>query len=312
MDLTVSIVNTSNWPFVDKCLSSLYSSEILNIDMEVYVVDNCSSDGSVVKVKESYPNVINIINESNLGFAANHNQVLKVANGRYILVLNDDTEVGTTTLAKMVKFMDENKQIGISICKVFLPDGNIQKVCGRFPTFYGEYLSMTLGQIRSKPLRYLKWKMMSDFSYEEENDVDWISGVFHLMRREVVQTIGYYDETFPIYYEDVEYCHRLQSETKYSITYNPKVSILHYHGQTMVRKKTKNYNRFIFNVQGSIYYMTKWHGTFKGNIYKYMLLTTHTMLYVLSGIANTILFKKQLKIYSAHNKFKETVRSYYS
>jgi len=246
-----------------------------------------------------------------MGFAANHNQVLRIARERYILVLNDDTEVDQHTLTEMVRFMDAHPKVGISTCKVVLPTGEIQKICGRFPTFWGEFKTMTIDQIVPWTIGYTRWRMMHDFSYQEPLEVDWISGVFHMIRRDVIEQIGVYDEAFPIYYEDTEYCHRLHNKTDYTIVYNPKASILHYHGQTMNRKKTKNYQRFIFNVKGSIYYMKKYHGRIRGTLFHASLFVAHHTLVAVAFIASVCTLFQARLVRNAFQKFRETVISYY-
>jgi len=311
MDLSIAIINMDNWMYTQKCLDSIRCADSKGLEIEIFVIDNCSTDGSLEAIKSQFPDVQLIINKSVLGFGANNNQVLKVAKGRYMLVLNNDTEVAEHTLREIVRYMDEHSGIGILGCKTYLLDGEIQKTCGRFPTFWGEFKALTFDQIVPWTLKYTRWRMMHDFSYEEAREVDWISGVFHLIRREVVNEIRYYDESFFMYYEDMEYCHRLKNETEYNVTYFPDVSILHYHGKTSVRKKTGSYEPFVHNVKSCFYYMKKSRGRLVGSIFQILVGITHHLLLVVAFISAVVTIFRVRLVRNTLQKFWETVTCYY-
>jgi len=302
----------NNWEYTRKCLSSLMCMDSNGLEIEIYVVDNCSTDGCAGAIKSQFTDVKLITNESILGFGANNNQVLRVAKGRYMLALNNDTEVGEHTLKEMVRYMDEHFEIGILGCKTYLPDGEIQKTCGRFPTFWGEFKTLTIDQVVPWTLKYTRWRMMHDFSYEESHEVDWISGVFQFIRREVISKIGYYDESFFMYYEDMEYCHRLRNETAYSVMYFPEVSILHYHGRTMVREKTGNYKRFIYSTESCVYYMKKNRGRLVGSVFQILVVGTHHLLLVVAFISAVVTLFRVRLVRNAFQKFREMVAFYYA
>src|ERR1700755_599145 len=112
LDLSIIIVNWNGKALLTKCLQCVEST-VKKITYETYVVDNASTDGSQDMVRQNFPNVKLIANTDNVGFATANNQAMKVAEGRYILLLNSDAFVKENTLDYMVKFMDEHPEAGM-------------------------------------------------------------------------------------------------------------------------------------------------------------------------------------------------------
>lgn len=246
MDLSIIIVSWNVKAFLKKCLVSVFK-EAGDLSIEVYVVDNASSDGSAEMVEKDFPNVQLIANKKNHGFAKANNQAIKECSGRYVLLLNPDTEILDNALPKMVKFMEDNKKIGVAGCKLLNPNGTLQSSVRMFP----DLLSSTLVNLKLhhlKPfLHFLAKHLGSNFNYGKNQEVNQVMGAFFMIRREVVKKIGVLDEGYYIWFEEVDYCARVLEKTDYLIYYTPDAKIIHYggesFGQVLSLKKQWYYNK---------------------------------------------------------------------
>lgn len=227
IDLSIIIVNYNTKQLTLNCLKSVYES-ITDYFYEVILIDNASWDDSVSVIQEQYPQVRLIPNTENLGFAKANNQGMRVAEGRYVLLLNSDTVIKQDTLDIMIQFMDENPKVGASGCKVVLPDGSLDKACRRgFPTplatlFYVSKLSKLFPK-NPKINAYHREDLDPDESYP----IECLVGAFMMVRREAIEQVGVLDENFFMYFEDTDWCYRLK-EAGWTNYYYPKTTILHY------------------------------------------------------------------------------------
>ena len=131
MDLSIAIVNWNGVAVLRNCLDSIFGTS-QGIQFEVIVVDNASHDESVAVVETEFPQVQLLRNRQNLGFAAANNQAFAVARGRYVLLLNNDTVVLGGALAKSVRYLDDNPNVGALGCRIEFPDRSFQTSCFRF------------------------------------------------------------------------------------------------------------------------------------------------------------------------------------
>lgn len=227
MKLTISIVNYNTGDYLVKCLQSIQSIEN-EAEIATYVVDNASSDDSIKKAQKLFPKVNFILNKVNLGFGKAHNQVLKKLNTEYALILNPDTLLGRAVISTMLKFMDENSDVGAATCKIVLPDGSIDLTAHRgFPT----PLASLLYFLGIDWLYHLSLKNLNNI-----HEVDAISGSFFLTRKSILDNVGFFDEDFFMYAEDIDLCFRIK-ESGYKIMYVPDVKILHFKGVSSGLKK---------------------------------------------------------------------------
>lgn len=231
IDLSIIIVsfNTKNLLLV--CIDSV-RKYTKGINYEIIVVDNGSSDGTQEAIKK-IKGVRPILNRENLGFAAANNQGIKIAQGRYILLLNSDTELREDSLGKMVGWMKKNSRVGISSCKLLNPSASTQATGGFFPNlarvfFWATFLddlplvSNLFGAYHPHTSRFFT---RSRF-YENAHRQDWVTGAFFLMRREVVGDIGLLDEDFFMYVEEVDYCFRAKKKG-WEVWYVPITGVVH-------------------------------------------------------------------------------------
>lgn len=231
MDLSIIIVNFNTGQFLKKCLVSIYKSlEKSKLSFDVTVVDNDSTDESVKTVKNKFPQVQLIENQKNLGFSKANNQGIKIARGEYILFLNPDTIVPKETLPLMVKFMKENRDIGIATCRVELPSGKLDDACHRgFPTPWNAFCHfLGLGKLFPKS-NYFNGYHLGYQNIDKTHEINACAGAFLLIRRQVGEGVGWFDEDYFWYGEDLDLCFRVK-KAGWKIMFVPQVKIIHYKG----------------------------------------------------------------------------------
>lgn len=228
VSLSVVIVNWNTRPLLAACLQSVQAAA-LHVDggVEVIVVDNASADGSAAALSGEYPWVHLIANTWNRGFAAANNQGIEVSTGRYLLLLNPDTEVSEDALALMIDFMDANPKVGGTGPLLTGEDGRLQQSSTPLPTLAGEFWRLfhleSLAPVTSYPLE--KWRNGGP------RRVETVQGACFMIRHDVVRQIGALDERFFIYTEEVDFCRRMR-DAGWELYWLPGVTVLHYGGQS--------------------------------------------------------------------------------
>jgi GT2 family glycosyltransferase len=228
VELSVCIVTYQARDLLRDCLCSLY--ENTNLDLEVIVVDNGSQDGVAEMLQTEFPAVHFIQNPGNLGYTRPMNQALRAGRGRYLLQLNPDTLILPGALECLMSFLAAHPQVGICGPKVLNRDGTLQKPCRRGESRPLAVLAYFTGLAGRYPKnRRLGEYLMSYMDEEETHPVAGVAGSCMLIRREVVDQIGYLDERFFAYQEDADYCFRAR-QAGWQIYYVPEARIIHYGG----------------------------------------------------------------------------------
>ncbi|MCH8555987.1 MAG: glycosyltransferase family 2 protein [Schleiferiaceae bacterium] len=239
MKLSIVIVNYNVKHFLEQCLLSVRAATT-NMEAEVFVVDNNSSDGSMAMVAAKFPEVITICNQENVGFSVANNQAMRMAKGEYILLLNPDTVVEESTFEEGIAFMDTHPDAGGLGAKmidgkgVFLPESK-----RGLPTpsvaFYKIFGISKLFPHSPKFSRY----HMGHLNSAAVHEIEILAGAFMLMRKTVLDKVGLLDEQFFMYGEDVDLSYRIVLGG-YKNYYHPKVRIIHYKGES-TKKGSINY-----------------------------------------------------------------------
>ena len=239
MKLAVIIVNYNVKYFLKQCLESVYNSTSLE-NIEVYVVDNDSKDGSVEMVVESFPKVKLIANKKNVGFSTANNQAIKETNADYVVLLNPDTLVQSDSFEKVIKFMDEHPDAGG--LGVTMIDGN-----GKFlpeskrglPTPEVAFFKIFgFSKIFPKSKKFGKYHL-GYLDKNETHKIEVLSGAFMAMRMETLDKVGLLDEDFFMYGEDIDLSYRI-TQGGYENYYYPGTTIIHYKGES-TKKSSVNY-----------------------------------------------------------------------
>ncbi len=233
-ELSIIIVNYNVKEFLKNLIDSINKAS-QNLNVEIIVIDNASDDGSVEMIKEKFNQIILIENKTNVGFGKANNQGLRIAKGKYILLLNPDTLVAEDTFTKMIEFFESHSESGMAGCKILNPDGTLQLACRR--SFPGPWTAFT--KVTGLSTLFPKSKLLARYNltYLDENqtyEVDAISGSFMMMRKEVYDNVGGFDEQFFMYGEDLDLCYRIQ-KAGYKIYYVHTTQIIHYKGESTKR-----------------------------------------------------------------------------
>ncbi len=237
--LSVVIVNYNVKHFIEQCLFSvLKASE--SFECEVFVVDNNSVDGSVTLIKEKFPQVNLIVNKTNTGFSVANNQALKIAKGEYVLLLNPDTVVQEDTFTKILAFMDAHPEAGGLGVKMLDGQGNFAPESKRgLPTPEVAFYKMFgFSRFFPKSKRFGKYHL-SYLPEDQLSEIDVMSGAFMLIRKSVLDTIGFLDETFFMYGEDIDLSYRI-TKAGFKNYYFPETQIIHYKGES-TKRSSLNY-----------------------------------------------------------------------
>jgi GT2 family glycosyltransferase len=234
MDLSVIIVNYNVKEFLQNLIYSIQKAAC-NLDYEILIVDNNSEDGSVEFIREKFPFITLIANDTNLGFSKANNIGLSRAKGEYILLLNPDVIVSEDTFQKMIDFFKSHRDCGLAGCKILNPDGTLQLACRRsFPGPWIAFCKVTgLSTLFPKSRLFARYNL----TYLNENEtyeVDAVSGSFMMMTREAYQRVGGLDEEFFMYGEDLDLCYRIQ-KAGLKVFYVHSTQIIHYKGESTKR-----------------------------------------------------------------------------
>ena len=239
MKLSIIIVNYNVKYFLEQCLHSVRKA-IKGLDVEVFVVDNNSVDGSIEMLLNKFPEVQTIANKDNVGFSTANNQGIKIAKGQYVLLLNPDTIVEEDTFSKIVQFMDNHEEAGGLGVKMVDGKGNFLPESKRgLPTpSVAFYKIFGLSRLFPKSKIFGKYHL-GYLNKEETHEIDILSGAFMLIRKSVLDKIGLLDETFFMYGEDIDLSYRI-IKAGYKNYYFPKTRIIHYKGES-TKKSSVNY-----------------------------------------------------------------------
>ncbi len=259
-NLSIVIVNYNAQMLLKNCIESIYS-ETHGITFDIWVVDNNSSDDSVAMVKENFPEINLIPNADNVGFARANNMAIEKTKADYVLLLNPDTLICTQAIEKVLKYMDQKPETGISGCKVLNEDGSIQLACRRsIPTPKVAFFRLT-GLSKLFPNSKLMAKYnLTYLDAGQPHEVDAVSGAFLMIRNKVIDEIGNLDDNFFMYGEELDWCLRAK-KAGWAVMYYPYAQIIHYKGEC---SKT-NSRKASFEFYRSMYLFHKKHFADKYN-----------------------------------------------
>ena len=234
--ISVIIVNYNDWKLLDTCLASIYKYQF-PWPMEIIVTDNDSDNNEAQKIREKYPNVILIETGKNLGFAGGNNIAIARSKGDYVFILNDDTKYLNDTKIKAVEYMDQHPEIGMMGPELLNADGSHQG-----SVFMNNSLPAIFFSILKNSLYLDKITREKFFDISKIQPVGFILGAAMLVRREVINRVGIFDDRFFFSAEEQDWCYRTL-KAGYKIFYYPLWQIVHYGGGT----------------GGSLWYMMQYH-----------------------------------------------------
>ena len=195
------------------------------------MVDNSSRDGSGYEVKKAFPTVHLIENEKNLGFAKAANQGLQKASGRYVLLLNPDTQVKERAIERLLSFMEAHPEVGIAGPQLLNADGSKQNSIANFPSLVTELLNKSL----------LRWLFPKEFpgkerNYSEPVEVDSVIGACMMVRQDALDQVGLLDEDYFLFLEETDWCYRMK-KAGWKIYHVPQAEVYHFQGKSAEKDK---------------------------------------------------------------------------
>ncbi len=239
MDISIIIVNYNVKHFILKCLKTIYENNKSLLKLEIIIVDNNSTDGSVEAIKEEYPEVIIIENKHNAGFPAANNQGFEIAKGKYIFMLNPDTEILDDALSKLFNQMEHNPELDI-IAPMLLDTGLSRQISAwRFPTLWSLFCEMHYLK------KFLEYKSYSDKDLNKSFEAESFSGAAMFFKKEVFAKIGMLDESM-FWIEDIEFCYRAK-KANMKLLYYPEAKVIHHVGQSAKKNYKVSLSNQIFS-----------------------------------------------------------------
>ena len=227
IDVSIIIVNWNTRDLLRDCLQSIMQQT--SQPYEIIVVDNASADGSAEMVQAEFPGAILIKNTENSGFAAANNQGLRIARGRTVLLLNPDTIVLDHVIDRMLVWLDHHAEVGCVGCQVLEGQGIVQRTCFSDPDLLN-LLIVEFGLMRlSRWISAFGRPSYTGWDRRSERDVDVVSGMFMLVPRTVMDSVGLLDDAFFVYSEEADWCRRIR-KAGYSCVFAPEGQIIHLDG----------------------------------------------------------------------------------
>jgi N-acetylglucosaminyl-diphospho-decaprenol L-rhamnosyltransferase len=250
--LSISIVNLNTRELLSNCLRSIYAHPP-ECEFEVIVVDNGSTDGSYSHIKENFPFIRLIRNETNTGFAFPNNQAIRVSKGKYHLLLNSDTIILEHTLQTLVSFAESHPTAGLVGSLCLNPDGSVQASYNNSVTLFSECL---LAMGLAKYFYGVEFPSASQNDSQKSKACFWVGGTCLLARREAMDEVGLLDEGYFFYSEDLDWCVRMK-QAGWQVFYCAEAQVIHLGGQTADRKSAAQLIRLY---QSKARFFKKHHG----------------------------------------------------
>jgi GT2 family glycosyltransferase len=278
MELSVIIVSYNVRHFLEQCLLSVFKA-LEGIDSEVFVIDNNSADGSSSMVNSRFPDARLIINHENRGFSAANNQALKLAKGKYILILNPDTLVEEETFKKCISFMDNHPEAGAAGVRMIDGKGRFLPESKRaIPTPVTAFFKIS-GLSRLFPHSGLFNKYyLGNLDNNITTPAEVISGAFMFIRHEALLKTGLLDEDYFMYGEDIDYSYRL-IRLGYINYYYPGTKIIHYKGES-TKKEQLN---VLLNFYSAMLIFVRKH--FNSGTHKWYIFLVQTAIFFRAGLS---------------------------
>lgn len=296
MKLSIIIVNYNVKHYLEQCLLSVEKA-LVGVSGEVFVVDNCSTDGSVAYLRDRFPWVRYIENDVNVGFSKANNQAIRESRGKYVLLLNPDTFIAESTLRECIDFMDSKSDAGMCGVSMLRADGSFAPESRRgVPTPFVAFCKMSgLGSLFPKSRLFGRYYMQYLNRYAI-NKIEIVSGAFMFIRKEALDKVGLLDEAFFMYGEDIDISYRVL-RAGYRNYYLPSL-ILHYKGESTKKDSIRYVNAF----HKAMIIFSKKHFTRFGLVYFPIISAT----VVLKGIVTYIMQKMRYlsKRHKGHRRLK--------
>ncbi len=280
-ELSIVIISWNVRELLRDCLDSIRAGPVVLVDagqalqpghlpVEVIVVDNLSSDGTVEMLRESFPWARLIEPGRNTGFSEGNNIGIKSSGGHLILLLNPDTRVVGDALPRMAATMGAHPEAGVLGPQLLDDDGSVQSSRRRFPTLWTAFFESTWLESLT-PHRVLVRYTMRDLPDDRLAAVDWVTGAALLVRRTVIEQVGGFDEAFFMYSEELDWQRRIKA-AGWEVIYYPDAKIVHLGGRSSDQASAERHIHF---QTSKVRYFRKHHGPLAGLAVRGVLLANY-------------------------------------
>ena len=262
-DVSVIVVSFNTREVLRRCLQSVQDDGD-GLSAEIIVVDNASTDGSSEMIALDFPRARLIRSEINLGFGEGNNVALRLARGRYFLLLNSDAFFVKGALPLAIRHMDENPSVGLGGCRLIGLDGESQPSARCFHSVMGDLVVLS-----GLAARFPKSKFFGRFDRTwadacKPASVDWVPGAFTILRPSAIQRVGYFDPAFFLYYEEVDLCRRMK-DAGIPVWYWPDIVVIHIGGESSRQLAAPEYTLHpaqvvLWRMRSKLLYYRKHHG----------------------------------------------------
>lgn len=223
------VINRNTREFLRDCLHSIGSQDFSGV-IKVWVVDNGSTDGSPQMVLSEYPDVNLVWNDGNIGYSKACNQAARNTGEDVLFFMNSDVSLRADTVRKVLTHLEGHPEVGIVGPRILNSDGSLQYSCREFPSIKDAFVHAFLGLFSARNTASARYKKM-DWAHDQEMRVDWVSGCFMAVRRDVFEAVGGFDEDYFMYVEDVDICWRA-TRAGWAVGYMPSGDVYHHIGMS--------------------------------------------------------------------------------
>lgn len=264
-DASVIVVSFNTRDLLRECLLTLRRAAD-DVSYEAIVVDNASRDGSADMVATEFPWVRLIRSETNLGFAAANNRAFEIARGAYIILLNSDAFLRPNALRLSIEHMNANPRVGLAGGRLVGRDGSWQPSARMYPSILNSLFMMS-GLAAKYPQSRLLGRMDRTWADQfQPAQVDWVPGAYSIIRRSVLDRIGFFDERFFLYYEEVDLCRRIRAANR-EVWYWPDIVVEHLGGESAKTMEdsasiSSGSKIELWRMRAGLLYFRKHHGNF--------------------------------------------------
>jgi GT2 family glycosyltransferase len=249
IDITIAIVTFNNERTIKKCIESILSHMDGKLEYKFYIIDNNSTDNTLSIIRSISDKIIILKNTKNIGFGAGHNKVIEMLDSRYHLAVNPDIVIENNCISEMTDYMDKNTDIGLLSPMIKFPDGRIQYLCKRNPTFFDLFIRFLMPMFFKKRQDYFE---MKETGYNQEFEIEYATGCFMFFRTDIFKKLNGFDEHFFLYLEDADITRRV-NEISVTVFY-PYNHVIH----EWQRGTHKVLKLMWIDVQSAAYYFRKW------------------------------------------------------
>jgi hypothetical protein len=310
LDLSIIIVSWNVAEYLAACLESIMESDLavneaggVRPGIEIIVVDSASEDRTVAMLAARYPQVQLLAQSENVGFTRGNNIGLRAARGKYILLLNPDTEIIGDALHTMMRYLDQQPKIGVVGPQTLNADGSHQSTRRRFPTLATAYFESTWFQPYA-PRALLERYYVQDAPDDAIIPVDWIQGSAMMFRREVYEEIGGLDEGYIMFSEELDWCRRAK-DAGWGVAYLGNAFITHLGGKSSDQVTARKHIHF---QESKLRYLRKYHGKGAANFFRLFLIANYGFQIALESTKRMLGNQPELRK-SRTQAYREVLRS---